>query len=77
MKSVTFLMPPFQYSPVGGFKIVFEYANELSNEGYDVHIVYADKTKYKHLPLFCFFISQVCFSIKHLYQNVIKKEFNA
>ena len=32
MKSVTFLMPPFQYSPVGGFKIVFEYANELSNK---------------------------------------------
>lgn len=45
-ESITFPLPPFQYSPVGGFKIVYEYANMLVCDGYDVHIVYGDKTKY-------------------------------
>lgn len=40
-------MPPFQYSPVGGFKVALEYANRLAIDGYHVHIVYADATKYK------------------------------
>lgn len=48
MKSITFLMPPFQYSPVGGFKVALEYANRLAIDGYNVHIVYADATKYKN-----------------------------
>lgn len=51
MKSITFLMPPFQYSPVGGFKVILQYANKLSADGYDVRIVYADSTKYKKIPL--------------------------
>lgn len=46
MASITFLMPPFQYSPVGGFKVVLEYANRLAEDGHDVHVVYADATKY-------------------------------
>lgn len=41
-------MPPFQYSPVGGFKVALEYANRLAIDGYHVHIVYADATKYKN-----------------------------
>lgn len=47
MKSITFLMPPFQYSPVGGFKVALEYANRLVVDGYAVHVVYADATKYR------------------------------
>lgn len=47
MKSITFLMPPFQYSPVGGFKVALEYANRLAADGYAVHVVYADATKYR------------------------------
>ena len=39
-------MPPFQYSPVGGFKVALEYANRLAADGYEVHVVYADATKY-------------------------------
>ena len=39
-------MPPFVYSPVGGFKIALEYANRLAADGYRVHVVYADATKY-------------------------------
>lgn len=50
MKSITFLMPPFVYSPVGGFKIVLEYANRLAKDGYEVHIVYADSIKYVKVP---------------------------
>lgn len=40
-------MPPFQYSPVGGFKVALEYANRLAEDGYEVHVVYADATKYR------------------------------
>lgn len=47
MTSITFLMPPFQYSPVGGFKVALEYANRLAEDGYEVHVVYADATKYR------------------------------
>ena len=40
MESITFLMPGKGSIPVGGFKVVFEYANRLQKDGYDVHIVY-------------------------------------
>lgn len=40
-------MPPFQYSPVGGFKVALEYANRLASDGYAVHVLYADATKYR------------------------------
>lgn len=48
MASITFLMPAFQFAPVGGFKIVFDYANCLADDGHDVHIVYADSIKYRN-----------------------------
>jgi len=44
-------MPPFVYKPVGGFKIIYDYANMLVNDGYDVNIVYGDKTKYDRIDL--------------------------
>ena len=39
-KSVVFLMPCIGRTPVGGFKVVYEYANRLVNDGFDVKIVY-------------------------------------
>lgn len=40
LKSIYFLMPGYSNSPVGGYKIVYEYANRLVDDGYDVTIVY-------------------------------------
>lgn len=41
MKSIVFLLPCPATVPVGGFKVVYEYANRLVKENYVVHIVYS------------------------------------
>ena len=41
MKSIVFLLPCSATLPVGGFKVVYEYANRLAEDGLLVHIVYA------------------------------------
>ncbi|MDR3129535.1 MAG: glycosyltransferase family 4 protein [Tannerellaceae bacterium] len=40
MKDIVFLLPTTK-GPVGGFKVVFEYANRFAADGYTVGIVYA------------------------------------
>lgn len=41
VKSITFLMPSKgSKGPAGGFKVVYEYANRLAQDGFKVHIVY-------------------------------------
>lgn len=47
MKSITFLMPGNGHSPAGGYKIVYEYANRLAEDGYSVHIVYPVSINFK------------------------------
>lgn len=42
---VTFLLPQYSDHPVGGFKVVFEYANHLSRKGHEVAIVYPRRLK--------------------------------
>lgn len=39
-KVVTFLLPGGSKEPVGGYKVVYEYANRLINDGYNVNIVF-------------------------------------
>lgn len=41
MKSIVFLLPCSASKPVGGFKVVYEYANRLVRDGINVHIVYS------------------------------------
>jgi len=38
--SITFLLPRAGEIPIGGFKVVYEYANRLVKDGYSVNIVY-------------------------------------
>ncbi len=44
MKSVTFLLPKGAEHPVGGLKVVFEYANRFAADGYIVHGLRSDYT---------------------------------
>lgn len=37
---ITFCLPELFRKPIGGYKIVYEYANRLSKRGYDVSIVF-------------------------------------
>lgn len=39
-KTVTFLLPRTGEVPIGGFKVVYEYANRMICDGYEVNIVY-------------------------------------
>ncbi|MDR2496781.1 MAG: glycosyltransferase family 4 protein [Tannerellaceae bacterium] len=39
-KSITFLLPRTGEIPIGGFKVVYEYANRLVRDGYSVNIIY-------------------------------------
>ena len=39
-KIITFLLPGPAMYPIGGFKVVFEYANRLISAGYKVNIIY-------------------------------------
>lgn len=38
--TVTFLLPHAANKPVGGYKVVYEYANRLAEQGYQINIVY-------------------------------------
>lgn len=40
MKTITFLLPGPGNKPMGGVKVVYEYANRLINDGYAVNILY-------------------------------------
>lgn len=44
-------MPFKARRPAGGFRVMYEYANRLSDLGYDVHITYPLKTKYMEYRL--------------------------
>lgn len=37
---INFLLPDFGYKPVGGFKVVYIYANAFAEYGHDVRIIY-------------------------------------
>lgn len=39
MKKINFILPNGSGKPVGGYKVVFEYANRLKKDGYEVTIV--------------------------------------
>lgn len=49
---ISFILPSFTRRPIGGYKMVFEYANRLSNHGYDVQIVFINNDSGKQFKLF-------------------------
>ena len=51
---ICFVLPGFSRTPIGGYKMVYEYANRLCEYGYEVVILSLNNTKMKqfHLPEF-------------------------
>lgn len=47
---VCFVLPGYRQSPVGGFKVVYEYANGLVERGHDVTLIHA-AISIQHAPL--------------------------
>ena len=48
---VCFILPLVSRSPVGGYKIVYEYANRLADSGYTVQLLYMNEDALKQYPL--------------------------
>lgn len=46
-KSIAFLLPKEKPFAVGGYKVVFEYANRLADDGYEVFLVFASTLFWK------------------------------
>lgn len=51
MYSVTFIFPHIAKGPTGGYKVVYEYANRLVQDGVEVHIVYSGSIYWAQKPL--------------------------
>ncbi len=64
MKHITFLLPGNGRQPIGGYKVVYEYANRLVKDGLDVSVVY---------PSFPFpFKERGWFRFLHQCENVLR-----
>lgn len=51
-KTITFIFPHPAAEPVGGYKVVFEYANRLAADGHKVNIVYSGSLFWSKKPLY-------------------------
>lgn len=51
---INFILPFKPRRPAGGFRVMYEYANRLAREGYDIHLTYPIRTQYMEyrLPYF-------------------------
>src|SRR6267143_4195312 len=43
---ITFVMPCYPWTPMGGFRVVYEYANRLAVRGHEVTVVHPSRVKY-------------------------------
>lgn len=45
-KRIVFLLPAFDRGPVGGYKVIYEYANRLTGNGHEVVLAFSYLSKY-------------------------------
>lgn len=48
---ITFILPGWTTSPVGGFKVVYEYSNRLAERGHSVNVVHPLDLEKSHGPI--------------------------
>ena len=69
---VTFILPGFPFKPVGGFRVVYEYANELVRRGHEV-TVYHPHFLPNHNPQRNDFLSQLRIKTSVWQKNLLQK----
>lgn len=42
---ISFLLPNFSHVPIGGYKVVYEYANRLQSRGHQVYVIQAPRVR--------------------------------
>lgn len=67
---ITFCLPSLPDVPVGGFKVVFEYANRLVAEGYEVSIVCFTNQKFNIIKNY-----RIKYYLSHIYKHFYPKWF--
>lgn len=70
-KIVTFLLPGGSKNPIGGYKVVFEYANRLINDNYEVNIILPATLLWKEQNL----KTKIKGVIKYFYFGVFKDKY--
>lgn len=68
-KHIVFLLPTHSRYPIGGFKIVYEYANFLITQGYRITIVYAGTLLWKRRT----FKIKIESSLRYIFYKISKK----
>lgn len=64
--NICFCLPSLYFKPIGGYKIVYQYANLLSKKGNNVTIVYVCKNRFRKLHLHSRIVQFLCqFLIKN------------
>lgn len=88
-KNIAFLLPGRDLNPVGGYKIIYEYANKFIDEGYNISLIYpyiqksynkTNESTIKKVKQFCGFILKKHFNLLKAgewfpLRNEIQKEF--
>ncbi|MDR2410221.1 MAG: glycosyltransferase family 4 protein [Bacteroidales bacterium] len=70
MQSITFLFPRTGEIPIGGFKVVYEYANRLVKDGYSVNIIYGIVSRpciTNHTMKYAYYLLRFFRWLKYLY----------
>ncbi len=67
---ITFCLPSLPHVPVGGFKVVFEYANKLVDKGHDVSIVCFTNQKFNIIKNYT-----IKYYLSHIYKHFYPKWF--
>lgn len=68
MDTITFLLPGHGRRPIGGYKVVYEYANRLVNDGYHVNIIYPASIFYRNKQT----SKKIKYIIKYIYFSLFK-----
>jgi glycosyltransferase involved in cell wall biosynthesis len=71
MKKISFILPGVSEVPIGGFKIVFEYANRLSKLGYNITIYFPLITTLKNRSI----LRKIKIWKKYYLEKYNKKEY--
>lgn len=70
-KVVTFLLPGGSKEPIGGYKVVYEYANRLINDGYNVNIILPATLLWKEQSL----KEKIKGIIRYFYFGIVKNKY--
>lgn len=77
MKKIAILLPWIPMSPIGGYKVVYEYANRLVQDGCDVNIYYPSYIFYNNKPWYIRILGVCKAILRFIYCNIWSSAYHA